>query len=399
MNLDSKNQVNLFLYQIVQNAAWTNADIRGSTISPERSSPVLPLNLRYILTAYTGGPEEGIDSTTSGDRLLGGHRLLGRAMSILHENPILDPSMINDQIPPEDRIDHPFDQREHLRITLHSISTEEISKLWTSFNSACRTSAVYEVSVVLIESRSQPAVSPPVVMQGAEGGGPSSWSGAGPILSRLVLPPLQPTAMPGDELVIEGQGLTGDGLKVRLSGMLDGDSVDVEPLMQSGGRTVKLRIPGPGLGSAAAMHPGFYSVSVLIPTVHGHFISSNALPMAIASIIEVIEPQRQPGQESPEAVAGSFSISITCQPRIRAGQRVHLIVGGGQFPPSLVSDPADPKNAAGPTTLRFDVHGMAAGEHLIRLRVDGVDSMPTRRLGRQPWIELDRRQQLVVRAR
>src|SRR5712692_7317906 len=72
------NQLNLFLYQILPNAAWRNMDIPQRMRSGETSIPPLALNLYYMLTAYG----------TSNDDLLS-HRLLGHAMNILYDHAIL----------------------------------------------------------------------------------------------------------------------------------------------------------------------------------------------------------------------------------------------------------------------------------------------------------------------
>src|SRR5215471_12758872 len=46
------NQVNLFLYQAMLNAAWRNRDIPNVVRPGSVGQPPLPLNLYYIITAY-----------------------------------------------------------------------------------------------------------------------------------------------------------------------------------------------------------------------------------------------------------------------------------------------------------------------------------------------------------
>ncbi len=55
-----------------------------------------------------------------------------------------------------------------MRITLQPLSVEEISKLWTAFQTQFRTSVSYQVSVVLIESQ-RPAKTPLPVLRAARG--------------------------------------------------------------------------------------------------------------------------------------------------------------------------------------------------------------------------------------
>src|SRR2546422_6265824 len=66
------NQLNLFLYQVLPNAAWRNMDIPQQVRSGETAMPPLALNLYYMLTAYGIGNNDVL-----------GHSLLGHAMSIL----------------------------------------------------------------------------------------------------------------------------------------------------------------------------------------------------------------------------------------------------------------------------------------------------------------------------
>jgi hypothetical protein len=67
------------------------------------------------------------------------------------------------------------------------------------------------------------------------------------------------------------------------------------------------------------------------------------------------------------------NLTLTCEPRIADGQRVLLLFGDRQVAPSSISTPADTTQ---PTTLAFAVPDVAAGGYLVRLRVDGVDSIP-----------------------
>jgi len=72
------NQVNLFLYQALPDAAWRNRDIPGRVLPGETAQPPLPLTLYYLITTY--GDE---------DNDLRSHLLLGQAMSVLHDYPLL----------------------------------------------------------------------------------------------------------------------------------------------------------------------------------------------------------------------------------------------------------------------------------------------------------------------
>jgi len=71
------NQLNVFMHQVRPNAGWRNVELPTRNSSGERiGNPLLALNLHYLITGY--GADE-----------LNGEILLGYAMQLLHENPVL----------------------------------------------------------------------------------------------------------------------------------------------------------------------------------------------------------------------------------------------------------------------------------------------------------------------
>ncbi len=130
------NQLNIYLYQILPNAAWRNMDL----VKPGESGiPPQALTLHYLFTVF--GREN--DNTQPFD-----HHLLGRVMSILYDHALLGPEEIALSFPGSD-LERQVDR---VRITFQPLSIEEISKLWTGFATQYRLSVSYEISVVLIES-------------------------------------------------------------------------------------------------------------------------------------------------------------------------------------------------------------------------------------------------------
>src|ERR1051325_2639186 len=161
----SNNQLNLFLYQVVRNAAWANADMPRQTLPGEISIPPLPLNLSYLLTAF------GRDDDHAQPY---GHELLGKAMNILHDHPVLsadDIKAATSMLLPDSNLDS---QLEKIRITLHPITVDELSKLWTGFATQYRLSAAYEVGVTLIESTRSANAPLPVLTRGKADSGVTS---------------------------------------------------------------------------------------------------------------------------------------------------------------------------------------------------------------------------------
>ena len=116
----SGDRVNLFLYQTSLDAAWRNQDMPGRVKPGETASPPLPLNLYYLLTAYSADPENEIQSQA----------LFGQAMRVLHDHPVLGASEIKNATTaplPASDLDQ---QLERPRVVFQVLSTDDISKLW-----------------------------------------------------------------------------------------------------------------------------------------------------------------------------------------------------------------------------------------------------------------------------
>src|SRR6266850_4384086 len=185
------NLVNLYLYQTVINAAWRNRDMPRQVKPGETGQPPLALNLYYLLTAYG----QGDDSQT-----VDGHRLLGQAMRVMHDHPVLNSAEIKAAFPDGDL----EDQIEHVRITPQPMTLDEMSKLWTTFQAKYRISTAYEVSVVLIES-TRPSRTPlPVLKRGEDDRGVDAQGNLTPpfpTLIGIVFPTeRQPSAELGDTM-------------------------------------------------------------------------------------------------------------------------------------------------------------------------------------------------------
>jgi hypothetical protein len=152
---DSKTPlVNVFLYQVTPNAAYRNADIptRRSDGSVSRR-PQAALDLHYLFTFH------GDDSQ------LEPQRLLGAVATTLHAQPLLSRQDITKALGQYSFLaaSNLADAVEHIRITPTSLSLEEFSKLWSAFFQVeYSLSAVYQASVVLLESDDVAQEAPPV---------------------------------------------------------------------------------------------------------------------------------------------------------------------------------------------------------------------------------------------
>jgi hypothetical protein len=340
----TSNQLNLFLYQILPNAAWRNLDAPQLVKPGETAIPPLALNLHYLLTAF--GREN--DNSQPFD-----HHLLGKAMSILYDHALLGPDEIKLAFPGSDL----ERQVERVRITLQPLTVEEISKLWTGFMTNYRLSVAYEVSVALIDSTQRPRSPLPALTRGPKDKGITSQGNLVPPFPTLdsVTPPnQQPSARLGDTIALTGFNLDGTNIGVVFNHALWTAPVEIAP--QSGGTSTMLSVAIPN--QPATWPAGAYAIAVLVQRpIEAYRRSTGRLTLSVAPAI-TIAPTTAP--------AGTIALAVTCSPQIRPGQHVSLLVGD--------QDIAAPDVAAPTTMLNFSV-SLAAGVYFVRLRVDGIDSL------------------------
>jgi hypothetical protein len=160
-------RLNLFMHQATPNAAWRNAAYPSRDASGRRiANAPLAVDLHYLLTAYSNAD-------------LQAEVLLGYAMQLFHETPVLARDTIRTALNPPNppvaagnllpsvyqalRASDLADQYEQIKITPSVMNTEELSKLWTAIQSHYRPTAAYQVTVVLIESQRQARSSLPVL--------------------------------------------------------------------------------------------------------------------------------------------------------------------------------------------------------------------------------------------
>jgi hypothetical protein len=352
VNGNNANQLNIFLYHVLPSAAWRNSDIPGRVRSGESANFPLGLNLYYLLTAF--GKENDNARPFS-------HQIMGRALSILNDHPLLGSKEIQDALPNNDL----WSQVERVRFTLQPFSVEEIAKLWTGFQTQYRLSVAYEAAVVLIDS-SRPAVVPlPVLTRGPQDSGVVAQANLlppFPQLSSVQIPKQQATAKLGDQVVLQGQNLSGDLVQIQFVPMrlpapkpLAADPVSTDS-------QITVTIPN----DPANWPAGVYTVQAIITKnlvnppkqpSDRDVRTTNAVPVAIAPQITT---------KLPLTVKRPAKIKLTCLQAVQPSQQVSLLVGSQEV--------AADAHAKTTNDLTFASDAIAPGSYLIRLRVDGVDS-------------------------
>jgi hypothetical protein len=367
----SKAQLNLYLYQVIYNAAWRNMDMPGRTRPGETATPALALNLHYLITAYGRGD-------TDTDAL--SHRVLAAAMSTLHDRSVLDSTDIRNALPNNDLAT----QIERIRLTPLPQNVDELSKLWTAFQTNYRVSSAYEATVVLIDSQAAARANLPVLKRGSQGQGAIIIASAAPVLDSLSLPHSQSAARLGDDIVLSGSQLAAANMLARFSSLRLDAPVDIAPTAgaAAGTLTVHLADSSTDPDAPSRWAPGIYTVALLQQQTGLPGILSNELPLALAPVITV----------SPlTGAVGTLNLNITSTPRILDGQRVFLLFGDQLVTPQSITNPADTHQ---PTALLFQIPNVAKGTYTVRLRVDGADSIPVDFSGSTPVFASN--QQVVV---
>ena len=349
-----ENQVNLFLHQVTHNVGWRNQDLPSVAADGRTrlSNSPLALDLHYLLTAY--GSEDWQAEA-----------LLGFAVLMMHENPVLTRNDIRNAIgklplnDPTNPLSTPLgavglaDQIEMLKITPATLGREEMAWLWTALKADYRPTFPFQVSVVLVESKN-PAVTPlPVLVRDIVV--QASMASPLPAITAVVPAAGQPAATLNTTVTVQGNHLTG-ATGVVLSNRLRGISQTLVPAILS---DISLTFTPPDLGTPAELAAGIYDLSVQVPRM-GTATTTNSLPFAIA-------PEILAG--APTALAsGNTTVTVPCRPFLRPGQQVFLIIGDQQAAadpiavatnsPSFTYPDLQPTNGAVP----------------LRLRVDGIDS-------------------------
>lgn len=371
------SQLNLFMYQATPNLGWSNRGLPSRNGRGERiSNPPLALDLHYLLTAY-------------GANELHTEILLGYGMQLFHENPVLVRDAIRRALAPPSPVGGGLpsnlqalstselaDQVEQIKITPEILNTEELSKLWAAFQAKYRPTAAYKATVVIIESRRSTKPALPVrdrniyviPFQEARIEKIKSQSAPGaPIVENHKI-------LMGYKLVIEGNQLKSDVVKVNISG------VEITPAAEDISST-RIILPLPSDLSA-----GIQSVQVIHQTLMGsppephRGIESNVAAFVLSPDIQSFNVTNVQGTGT---ALRSADIRLTVTPEVGESQRVILllnefITGATTALPHSYSFHAPPMTLLSPPAptgdITIPISGVKAGRYLLRIQVDGAES-------------------------
>ena len=339
-------QLNLFLYQVTQNPGWSNAglpsrDHRGGRLT----NPPLALNLHYLLTAY-------------GKKDFEAEILLGYAMHVLHETPVLTRDAIRTTLTSTSPLNQfstsdLADQFEQIKLTPDFLSTEEMSKIWTAMQVGYHISMAYQASVVLIEGRRPTRVPLPVRERKIH-----------------VLPFQQPAITDvspqvietGGRLTLRGQNFNVGTIQVKFGTTAVGPD-------STTGQSVEVTVP-------AGLQAGVNTVQVVQlidfntappPDLRRAF-ESNVSAFMLVPRIETNQPP--PSEPVLGAVSRDADFTLEVSPPVGRAQDVQLLLGN-----QMLALPARPPNAPPVTSLKFHIPAdFPTGDFLVRVQVDGAQS-------------------------
>lgn len=126
--------ISLYLYRIGLNAARRNLPVRTG-LDGRRYRPPLPVDLHYLLTAWGKSPERQL-------------RLLGWAMRLIEDTPLLSSGLLND-IGPEPEI---FLPNETVELVLDPLSLQDMYSIWSIMKVSPQPTASYIARAVALDS-------------------------------------------------------------------------------------------------------------------------------------------------------------------------------------------------------------------------------------------------------
>lgn len=360
------NIINLFLYRADVNAAWRNMTPPAQGKPGDAAVPPLALNLEYLISAYGEDEREEV-----------AHFFLGQAMRVLHDIAIVPRKNLFDVL----KAARVHDQIDRITISPRALSIEEISKLWSVFQTQYRVSSAYLVTVVLIDSKVTARAALPVLTRGPGDQGVSAVAAAAAVLDFARPATGYSAVRLGEDLVVSGERLDTAGITatVRHRFMPQAQAVAVSPISA---RELRVTIPAAASapGIAKTWPAGMYSLSLTVARPNQPPWTTNDVGFMLAPSITVAPKTVQPP-------IATFELTAQAIPQVHPSQTVSIFLDDVPFAPKQPI--AAPANADAPTILKVDLPGTVQGFHRVRVRVDGIDSIPITRVGDRPQFDVN----------
>jgi hypothetical protein len=344
-------QVNIFMYHVSLNSGWRNVGLPELDGGGRRvNAPPLAIDLHFLLSAY--GPHE-----------LDGEILLGWAMQVMHEQPVLTRDLVQTALTSiatavgattEDQrvgLSTLADQAELIKLSPQSLSTEEVYRLWPAFNAHYRATAAYLATVLLVQRQRPVRAALPVQVRNI----------LVQPMERPVIVDVSPGLVAtGEQLVITGRHFIGESAADTVVTFDDGTSVAPDTLQDAVARvTIPASLLAGVRGVQITRRLRFGSPGDPHQGVQSNLASFMLLP-------SIVTP--------PAATQVGTTLTLTINPPVGRRQRAAVLIGSQ----SVELDPRPSSALATSATLHFpipaDFAPVVAPGAALRVRIDGAES-------------------------
>jgi hypothetical protein len=353
VDLEEAPGINVYCYQATPNHAWNLTDLptrraNGSFIQ----RPVAALDLHYLVSCV------GVEPQLVPQRLLGRVVVALAATSVLTRD-VVDAALDAYGAEPDTSFLAESDlasEVELVKLSPTPLSLEEMSKLWGILDTPYVLSLSYLATVVLIAAEVTPRIALPVRRREL------AVTPAGPprIAEVQTDPPQQPVTS-GATLVLRGSRLLGPVTRVRIG--------RAALVPAEGATNAELRVVVDDTVAA-----GLHSLQVAHTTAPGpgglparRVAGSNAVPLLVRPEVQVTD-------------VTATTVTLSVSPPLQEGQRASVLLGrlDGDDEPMEVTLVLPPvaEDDAPVAELVLPRADMPDGHWLVRLQVDGVDSLP-----------------------
>jgi uncharacterized protein DUF4255 len=356
-------RLNLYLYHLGENPYLKNQEIPGEGYPGAYGHPPLSLDLRYIFTAF-GQTDTGPDADIEAQWIL------GDAMRVLHDFSIITPDLVEQKAPlPQPPIldSSLLGEFEQIKITLQPAGLDEISKIWTALpNVNFRRSALYEVCVVQVQSKSPRSIALPVKLNRVY-----ALVMRTPMIQQIFQQPpavdnqLIAAAQEGETLRLIGTSLRAPNTRVTMDNATGTISSISDTQLDV---VVPIGVLKIGLHSLQIAQDVMLAEVKGQPTVQRTVFRSNAVGFQLLPTLGAVSP--------PSATAGG-TITVNANPPVFATQEKFLLLGDYAVPALPVAFDSPPSNTIQFTLPQAPDPLIPTGNYFLRVRIDGAESRLT----------------------
>jgi hypothetical protein len=341
--------VNVYLYQVTPNVAYRNNDLptrRPDVTVTQR--PQAAFDLHYLFTFH------------GNDAKLEPQLLLGAVASTLHAQPLISQTAINKVVSEIDFLKGSnFNQVERVKFTPASLNLEEFSKLWSVFfQIEYSLSAVYQASVVLIESADEPHPTLPVQTRNL-----SLLPFLSPYIDRVVSQAgVNEPILSGAAVLIQGRQFKGGVTLV----LIDGQELIPDEVKET---QVTVKLP-------ATIRAGAKGVQVIqVPVAQKNSMGTLSSPQrSLSNLAAFVLHPVITGTPTATGGAGVTSVTLDIAPNIGLGQRAILILNNLAVTPAVTFTSAPVVSKSDSSRVTIDISGVPAGSYLVRVQINGAES-------------------------